>query len=147
MITFHGSVSHIPDAVIAAADTVKLLNYKTTTPRKFQKRNLTEDIAGSLMSELSEKIGVDQSQLDYVYFSAARGAEEHVDALDPKEFQDRTFIIPVILPQGKSVIYAEDAQMEVALGGIYEFNHEKVHSMTVEDTESGCVVVMVAIKH
>lgn len=61
-------------------------------------------------------------------------------------FTDRTFIIPVILPQGRSVITAEKASAEVARGHIYKFNHERTQSMTVEDTESGCVVIMVAIR-
>lgn len=52
----------------------------------------------------------------------------------------------MILPQGRSVITAKKASAEVALGRIYGFNHKRVHSMTVEDTESGCVVIMIAIR-
>lgn len=146
MITNHGTVSHIPAAVIAAADTIKHLNYKTTTPAKFRTHLLTEEIGGTLMAELADIIDIDQSRLDYVYFSCSKGAEPHTDLLDETKFEDRTFVIPVILPRGKSVIFAEDASQEVQVGGVYEFNHERTHSMSVEDTESGCVVVMVAIK-
>jgi hypothetical protein len=52
----------------------------------------------------------------------------------------------VILPPGRNIITAEDATADVELFHVYEFNHEKIHSMTVEDTTSGCVVIMVAIK-
>lgn len=145
MIHQWGEVS-VPARVIAAADQIKHLNYKTTTPAKFRKNTLTEDLAGDMMAEVAARIGIEQSSLDYVYFSAARGAEPHTDILDPAVFTDRTFIIPVILPQGRSVITAEKASAEVALGHVYEFNHERTHSMTVEDTESGCVVIMVAIR-
>lgn len=147
MIKNWGKISAIPEAVILAADQIKHLNYKTTTPAKFRKNTLTEDIAGSLMAEVSEVIGIPKSSLDYVYFSASKGAEPHVDMLDPNVFTSRTFIIPVILPKGDSIIIAEKASEVAQLGYIYEFNHEKEHSMTVEDTESGCVVIMIAIKH
>ncbi len=66
--------------------------------------------------------------------------------MNPNKYEDTTYVIPVILPGGKSVITAESASVEVSLGGVYEFDHTKIHSMTLEDTESGCVVVMVAIK-
>lgn len=145
MIKFHGTVSNLNPQLIAAADSIKLLNYKTTTPTKFQKRTLTEDLAKDLMDEVAEILELPRSSLDYVYFSACNGAEPHVDQLDPEKFTDRTFVIPVILPSGVTTIYAEDQSMDVELGGIYEFNHEKIHSMSVEDTESGCVVIMVAI--
>lgn len=145
MIQHWGTVS-VPASVIAAADQIKHLNYKTTTPAKFRKNTLTADLAGDLMAEVAARIGIEQSSLDYVYFSAARGAEPHTDILDPVVFTDRTFVIPVILPKGRSVITAETASADVAIGAIYEFNHERTHSMTVEDTESGCVVIMIAIR-
>lgn len=146
MITYHGHVS-IPEAVMMAAEPIKMLNYKTTTPAKFRKNHLTEDIAGDLMEEIAERINVPKSRLDYVYFSAAQGAEPHTDLLDQNVFTSTTFVIPVILPKGKTVIEAGKDRKVVEVGGIYEFNHEEIHSMTVEDTESGCVVIMVAIKH
>ena len=145
MIHQWGEVS-VPAQVIAAADQIKHLNYKTTTPAKFRKNTLTEDLAGDMMAEVASRIGIEQSSLDYVYFSAARGAEPHTDILDPEVFTDRTFVIPVILPHGRSVITAEQASAEVFTGRIYEFNHERTHSMSVEDTESGCVVIMIAIR-
>lgn len=81
-----------------------------------------------------------------MYFSVCKGAESHIDLLNPAIFETRTFVIPVVLPQGKSVITAEDEQVEVKLNHIYEFNHEKTHSMVLEDNENGCVVIMVAVK-
>lgn len=146
MITTHGTVE-IPPAVIAAAHPIRMLNYKTTTPARFRKNALTQDIALGLMDDIADRIGVERDRLDYVYFSAAQGAEPHTDLLDPEIFTPHTYVIPVILPEGRTVITAETAQMDVELGGIYEFNHEREHSMSVDDTESGCVLIMVAIKH
>jgi hypothetical protein len=128
------------------ADSIKLLNYRTSTPARFRKNKLTPDIAGVLMSDLSLLIGVESSRLDYVYFSVCRGAEPHVDVLDPLEFTETTYIIPVILPDGKSIITAEGESLSVEVGGVYEFNHEREHSMVLEDVTSGCVVIMVAIR-
>lgn len=146
MITHHGTVS-IPEAVIAAADPIRMLNYRTTTPARFRKNALTADIADGLMDEISQRIGVARERLDYVYFSAAQGAEPHTDLLDPAVFTSHTYVIPVILPDGRTIITAENARMQVELGGIYEFDHERIHSMSVEDPTSGCVVIMVAIRH
>lgn len=146
MITFHGKVS-IPSIVIDAADEIKFLNYKTTTPAKFRKNTLTEEMASELMDEIAELINIAKSRLDYVYFSVCKGAEPHTDILDPLYFTETTFVIPVILPSGHSKITAEAFSMYVQVGGVYEFNHEKTHSMILEDTENGCVVIMVAVKH
>ena len=139
-------VLSIPATVLEAAEPIKLLNYKTTTPTKFKKNILTEDIGGSLMRDLSRLVSIPHSKLDYVFFSVCKGAEPHVDALDPEKFTPTTFVIPVILPTGDSIISAGHSSIIVELGGVYEFNHEKKHSMYLEDTESGCVVVMVALK-
>ena len=145
-IVYHGTVN-VPKAVVDAAEPIKMLNYKTTTPAKFRKNTLTEDIAADLMRELAQRISIDQNDLDYVYFSAAHGAEPHTDILPPEKFTSTTFVVPVILPPGRNIIEAQGVELEVHVGGIYEFDHEKTHSMTVADTESGCVVIMVAVKH
>lgn len=73
MIQQWGEVS-VPAPVIAAADQIKFLNYKTTTPAKFRKNTLTEGLAGDMMAEVAARIGIEQSSFDYVYFSAACGA-------------------------------------------------------------------------
>ena len=143
-IIVHGSVS-IPESIIAHADSIKLDNYKTNTPKNFQKvAKVTQD-GLSLMAELGELIGVSPEKLDYVYFSVCKGAEEHVDELPEGKFTDTTFIIPVILPEGKSIITAMDEQTEVQTGQVYEFDHTKRHSMILDDQNSGCTVLMVAI--
>lgn len=84
-------------------------------------------------------------KLDFVYFSVCKGAEPHIDLLDKNKFEPTTFVVPIILPNGESIITAEDERIVVELNNIYEFNHEKIHSMVLEDTESGCVVIMVAV--
>lgn len=140
----HGSIQ-VPQSIIDNADTIRFENYKTNTPAKFQTRRIDDsDIA--FMMDLASKVELNYTQLDYVYFSVCKGAEPHTDLLAPAIFEPRTFVIPVILPNGKSVITAEDEQSPVTLNHIYEFNHEKVHSMELEDTETGCVVIMVAVK-
>lgn len=143
VIKFHGTVS-VPEAVVNHADTIKFENYKTNTPRKFQVRTLTG--GDELMESLAERINLPKSKLDFVYFSVCKGAEPHTDLLSPDKFENTTYVIPVILPRGRSVITAEEQEAEVQVGGVYEFDHTKVHSMTLEDLESGCVVVMVAVK-
>lgn len=146
MITFHGKIS-VPQPIIEAADTIKLLNYKTSTPAKFRKNTLTEELAGDFLEEIAELINVAKHRLDYVYFSVCNGAEPHTDVLPPEVFTSTTFVIPVILPDGRSVITAEESRITVELGGVYEFDHEKIHSMELSDTTSGCVVIMIAVKH
>jgi len=139
-------VLSVPLSVLEAAEPIKLLNYKTTAPTKFKKNTLTKDIGGSLIDDLSTLVGIPQHKLDYVYFSVCKGAEPHVDALDPEEFTSTTFVIPVILPTGDSIVSAGQSSIIVEVGGVYEFDHEKKHSMYLEDTETGCVVIMVAVK-
>jgi hypothetical protein len=150
MIYYHGCVD-IPDAVIVVADTIKHLNYRTSTPAKFRKNHLTEDLASVLMADISRSIAIPVGQLDYVYFSACCGAEPHVDLLDPSKFDSMTYIVPIILPPGRNSIktssrYGGEESCEVAVGHIYSFDHTCEHSMTVEDQESGCVVIMIARK-
>ena len=155
LIRSHGAVNVGP-AVVQSADSIKLQNYKTNTPKTFQVQPLHVQDAATLTQELADRIKVPVERLDFVYFSVCQGAEEHIDLLDPSVFESRTFVIPVILPQGDNIIVAKDTAGPdgivpthatfVKLNHIYEFNHEKPHSMYVQDTESGCVVIMVAIK-
>ena len=142
MITIHGKID-IPSTVVENANSIRFENYKTNTPAKFQIRDETDMI---LMLDLSNHLGIARNKLDFVYFSVCKGAEPHVDLLDPNVFEPRTFVIPVILPTGNSVIVAQDDRQVVELNTIYEFNHEELHSMELEDTDSGCVVIMVAVK-
>lgn len=139
----HGIIN-IPQTIIDNAETIKLENYKTNTPKKFQIRKFDDN--SEMMYRLSNIINISEESLDFVYFSVCKGAEPHIDLLDPNVFKSRTFVIPVILPRGKSIITAEDEKIEAKLNNIYEFNHEKVHSMELEDIESGCVVIMVTTR-
>jgi hypothetical protein len=143
-ITDHGTIS-IPKSIIAHADTIKLDNYKTNTPKTFQKVSQVTQDGLSLMKELGKLVDVPAEKLDYVYFSVCKGAVEHVDELPEGKFTDTTFVIPVILPKGKSIITALNEQAEVSVGKVYEFDHTQPHSMILEDNESGCTVLMVAI--
>jgi len=142
MIKYHGTVT-ISTETTEYADKIKLENYKTNTPAKFQVRCLTG--CDWLMKQLSGVVDVPKERLDFVYFSCCQGAEPHTDKLNPKKFEDITFVIPVILPQGKSIIMAGDQKVEAKLGGVYEFDHTKIHAMFLKDNESGCVVIMVGV--
>lgn len=151
MIIDHGKVN-VGLAMVRAADSVKRLNYKVNTPKRFQVERLHDEAAGSLMEQLSSIMQQPKENLDFVYFSCCAGAEPHVDALDPREFTERTIVVPIILPPGRAVLTAQvdkehKAQsVQVKLNHAYEFNHELTHSLELEDTESGCVVVMVSVK-
>jgi hypothetical protein len=138
----HGIIE-VDDEIVKNSNAIKYQNYQVNTPKKFQIGKLPET---SFMKRLSEMVGVSDKIMDYVYFSVCKGAEPHIDLLDPLKFESRTFVIPVILPSGLSKITAENETKIVSLNHVYEFNHEKIHSMELEDTISGCVVIMVAVK-
>lgn len=141
-IVDHGKIE-VPSFVLEHAETIKFENYKTNTPKHFQKHTTLPDIR--FTGAIANIAGVNIDRVDWVYFSVCKGAEPHVDDLGDK-FTDTTYVIPVVLPTGKSTITAEDQSAVVELGHVYEFNHNKIHSMELEDTESGCVVIMAAIK-
>ena len=138
----HG-IMHIPDQLIEYANSIKLDNYKTNTPAEFQKHNSISNI--EIQATIANIANVDVTLIDWVFFSVCQGAEPHIDLLGDN-FEDTTYAIPIILPTGKSVITAEHYSLEVELNHVYEFDHTKMHSMELEDTESGCVVIMAAIK-
>ena len=138
----HGIID-VPQGIIDIADKIKFENYKVNTPSKF---HIRDDIDTMFKFHLSAHLGREYDSLNFVYFSVCKGAEPHIDLLDPEKFEPRTFVIPIILPTGKSVITAEEESIGVELNHIYEFNHERIHSMELEDMESGCVVIMVAVK-
>ena len=142
-IKYHGHID-VPANIVAHANTIRFENYKTNTPAKFQKHFDDEAKNEVFKQQLSALMNIDPDNLDYVYFSVCQGAEPHTDQLDPHQFADITYIIPVILPQGDSVITALNDSATVELGGVYSFNHTETHSMILEDNESGCVVIMAA---
>ena len=57
-----------------------------------------------VIETLSSLIGIQTEKLDYVYFSGCQGAEPHTDLLDPSKFTNTTYVIPVILPLGDSLL-------------------------------------------
>src|SRR5690606_14087088 len=86
----------IPPSVIKYADTIKLENYKTNTPKNFQKHPSNVVDSDILLNNLAEIISIDDtSRLDYVFFSACNGAETHTDLLDPTIFSPFTYVVPV----------------------------------------------------
>jgi hypothetical protein len=146
LIKFHGHVE-ATTGMLFDADTIKKLSYKVTSPTKFEVRNLEGLHTEPFMDNLAALVGIDREKLDFVYFSVCTGAEPHTDSLDHQKFTPTTFVVPIVLPKGRSVITSEEEEKEVELFGVYEFNHERTHSMVLEDNESGCVVVMVAVKY
>jgi hypothetical protein len=142
VIEYLGTVSLPPEAV-EYADKIKFENYRTNTPAKFQVRCLMG--CEHLMKDLSALVNIDRKYLDFVYFSCCKGAEPHTDKLNPAKFEDITYVVPIIVPKGRSVVVADTHEMEVSLGGVYRFNHTKTHALYLDDTESGCVVIMVGI--
>lgn len=129
-----------------AADQIKYENYKVNSPYKYKKHTQDVTVGSWFETQLSELVGVDKAKIDWVFFSVCKGAEPHIDMLDENKFHDATYVVPVILPKkGKAVITAEDESMEVTVGGVYQFDHTKIHSMELDDTQTGCVVIMAAI--
>jgi hypothetical protein len=145
MIIDHGVVT-INSNIIDYANSIKFENYKVNTPAKFQINSANKTICGDLMQQIGYLTGKSFDLLDFVFFSVCNGAEPHTDLLDPAVFEDTTYVIPVILPTGTSIITAEDVYVATQPGHVYEFDHTKLHSMVLEDTSSGCVVIMVAVK-
>lgn len=141
----HGIIN-VPQSIVDAADRIKFENYKVNTIQKIRKHNDVTDDSLKMLAELGTIVNIDSNKFDMVYFSVCEGADPHVDLLDPDKFEDTTFIIPIILPSGDSIITAEEASVIVEVNEVYEFDHSKMHSMTLEDSKSGCVVVMVAVK-
>lgn len=145
MLKTHSTIT-IPDKVLSIADRIKLENYKTNTPASFQKHYDVSSSYDEVASQIADIAGVDTNEIDWVFFSVCKGAEPHVDQLPPEKFTDTTFVVPILLPEGKSVITAEEDSAEVEINRVYEFDHTKIHSMTLEDMDTGCVVLMAAIK-
>lgn len=136
----------IPSSVYEHAWDIRHENYKVNTPTRFRKHSAQTDDVKELLADLGRVVGIAPERFDFVYFSVCRGAEPHVDRLDPAVFTDTTFVIPIIMPKGKSVITAEDERIQVQYGYVYQFDHTRVHSMELTDKESGCVVAMIAVK-
>ena len=141
-ITEYGKID-IPEEMLKFAETIKMENYKTNTPKEFQKHKLVSD---DFLKELSFIINVPVEKIDYVFFSAAQGAEPHIDMLDPDKFEEDTFSIPIILPNTKgNYMRVGDNYSSVKVGNIQHFNHQIEHELVLGDHSLGCVLIMAAV--
>lgn len=136
----------VPQSFLDHAETIKHENYKTNTPKAFQKHSPESHDNDLFLQAVSLVVGVHHKLLDLVYFSVSKGAEPHTDMLDPEVFTDWTYVIPIILPEGDNYIYAEEQSVIAKLFEVYEFNHTKTHGMTVANEDDGCVLIMIAVK-
>lgn len=134
----------IPKLVRELCETIKDQNNKVNTPVKFQKHRLYEELHNELKSDIAWLLDQPVDKVDYVYFSCANGAEEHIDQLDKELFTSRTVILPVILPSGVTILNANGSSIILKVGTAYEINHELPHSLTVGGDE-GCVVIMASV--
>lgn len=137
----------VPAELRAAAEQIKHQNYKTNTPKQFRVLPLHEQGCELLKAQIAAALSKPIDRIDFVYFSACKGAEPHTDLLDPAKYEPLTVTIPIILPKGLSLLVLHDMGLEVELEldhGI-AFNHEQTHELVLEDLESGCVVVMASV--
>lgn len=141
-ITNHGTIS-VPQFILEAANEIKTENYKVNTPTRYQRNVISEGTTVEI--QIGNIAMVSPSIIDWTFFSVCSGAEPHIDTLLP-HLTDTTYVIPIILPKGKSMITVDGESVEVELDTVYQFDHTKIHSMELEDTESGCVVIMAGIK-
>ena len=91
-------------------------------------------------------IEVSQERLSPVFLSACRGAEPHTDDLDREIYTDTTIVVPLVVPPGTNVFYAGEASEFFNSFYVYSFNHTVKHELILGDQESGCTVLMIAVK-
>lgn len=146
MLNYHGQVFP-PRDVLIYADTIKLDNYKTATIKKFQRR--FPDLSGLklMMDQIALRLSFDDgAAFDPVFFSCCKGAEPHIDKLDPEVYTDTTIVVPLVAPKGNMWFGIDGGKYLMQSFGIYSFVHEREHFLQLEDTESGCTVLMLAIR-
>lgn len=137
-----------PEYVLEVAEQVKHQNNKVNTPSKFQKHPLIAQEHNEVRSWIAERLGVDKEKVDFVYFSASWGAEEHTDLLDPHIFTGVTVILPILVDeQAGAVFHIQEYSLPLEKGKAYMFNHEIPHSITVKEGGHGVVVIMASIKY
>lgn len=124
------------------AQGIRQENYKVNTPSKYQK-HLGKD--PFISEQLSEMLGCRPERVDYVFFSSKEGAEPHVDKLSLSQYEEKTILIPLILPNGTSKLIVDGWTHELGYFLCYEFNHTQIHSLELEDKDSGCVLIMAAV--
>lgn len=141
MIDLMGKL-RVNDYVMDLAQSIREDNYRVNTPSKYHKYqgNCYETI-----QQLSDLFNCGESSIDYVYFSSKEGAEPHVDKLNLLKFEEDTIIIPLILPRGKSTLRVGGSSTTLEPLLAYKFKHTIIHSLELEDTESGCVLIMAAV--
>lgn len=137
-ITTHSKVS-LTGRALTHAKSVVGENYKLSTPLEFQKHRSADDI---LIQQIAAVMDWDHTRVDSVFFSCPNGADPHVDKLNLADHSDITAIIPVILPKGKSTLHVGGDSVELEVGRVYSFNHQTLHSLSVENKGKGCVVIM-----
>lgn len=128
--------------VMGVAQSIREENYKVNTPSKYHKHQGKDY---TTIQQLSNLFNCGEGYVDYVYFSSKEGAEAHVDKLSLSKFEDDTIIVPLILPRGKSRLKVGDSIMILEPLLAYKFKHTTIHSLELEDTESGCVLIMAAV--
>lgn len=143
MITTHGAIPLLSIDLIEAAEMIKEQNHSTDTG-EYIKHHISRGCNKELFNHVASISGVDVHTLDAVLFSCIEGAKPHVDKLNLLEFEDTTFIVPVLLPLGSVVLNVGESSSQVDMNHIYEFNHTVIHSLDVEH-RTGCVVIMFAI--
>ncbi len=147
MISVYGKLNHrlIPEVVERYANEVQYENCNSTHHKDYSKHTLTSLKHYNEMEELI-KITVDEIRpLDWVYFSAANGAEPHKDLLDPEKFDDITYVIPLVLPKyGKATLVHGTAKINLELYKVYGFDHTLIHSLEVSGNDTGCTLIMAA---
>lgn len=145
-ITIFDRIS-IPSSVTNLAVSIQDQNNKVNTPRKFQKTqgiNIDEDIGViQFKLDLCQRMGCEQSKLDYTLFSCPQGSEPHTDMLDPEKYGVMTYIVPIIM-ETDATFFTETECIDLEVGYPYSFNHTLLHSLEVK-FENPTVLVMASI--
>lgn len=147
MITVYKEVA-VPMGIMGYAYDIRLENYKVNTPTQYQIHDMKLDGTEGVLEQVSALTDIPVEKLDCVFFSVCRGAEPHVDDLDPEKYTGRTFTIPLVQPpSGRVLLKANGAAVDVRPCVVYEFDHTKIHSMELDDKEYGCTVLMIGELH
>ena len=132
-----------PQEVVNYAHTIVHQNFTLNTPREFQK-HVGDDAL--FKRHLSIWMECEPSEIDYVFFSCPNGATPHRDELNLSEFEKYTFLMPIILPEGKVILKVNESALDIQylpLGVLIRFNHQHIHSLELENPGK-CVMIMAA---
>lgn len=117
------------------AENIKNENHNILNPKKYNK---TKIIDLDLFKELSPIM--ETENIDAVMFSSKIGAEEHTD-IHLTHLDIYTYIVPVVLPEGKNILKHSEGEISLSVGDIVKINHQLPHSLSVENY-TGCVLIM-----